>query len=119
VRYCRSIVLLCALAPLNGCFGYRLIRPEEIEIPSYEPREVLVPAECEALIRRAATEGAARLTEAEARTVTFCQHQQIIRAQEEEAAARRLEAHTATAGFALQVTSVIIGATIALLTWVF
>ncbi len=108
------------LAPLlGGCFGYRLVRPEEIEIPSYEPREVLIPAECEPLIRRAATEGAARLTPGEANMLSFCQHQQLVRAQEEEAASRKLEAHAAAAGFALQVTTVVIGTTIAVLAWLF
>lgn len=119
MRRLRSAFCLALLVPLSGCFGYRLVRPEEIEVPSYEPREVLVPEECDTLIRRAATGGAGRLTEAEGRVVTFCQHQQIIRAQEEEAAARKLEAHAATAGFAFQVTTVAVGALIAVLTWVF
>ena len=119
MRYFRPALLLCLISLLSGCFGYRLIRPEEVEIPSYEPREVLVPAECDALIRRAATQGMDRLTEAESRAASFCQHQQIRRAQEEEAAARRLEAHAATAGLALQVTTVAVGTLVAVLTWIF
>ena len=111
--------LLCLPALLSGCFGYRLIRPDEVELPSYEAREVLVPAECDVLIRRAATEGVARLTEAEARAAGFCQNQQIRRAQEEEAAARKLEAHSAAAGLALQVTTVVVGGVIAVLAWLF
>jgi hypothetical protein len=119
VRSIRPLLVAILLLPLSGCFGYRLVRPEEIEIPSYEPREVLIPAECQALIRRAATEGAARLSAGEANALSFCQHQQMIRAQEEEAAARKLEAHSAAASFALQATTVVIGAVIAVLTWVF
>lgn len=113
------ILLLVLLPALGGCFGYRLVRPEEIEVPSYEPREVLIPVECDALIRRAATEGAGSLTQGEANTLDFCQHQQLIRAQEEEAASRKLEAHAAAAGFALQVTTVVIGATVAVIAWLF
>jgi hypothetical protein len=93
--------------------------PRAVQVPSYEPRAIVVPAECDALVQRAAALDAARLTEAEFRTVTFCQHQQLIRAQEEEAAARRLEAHARTAGLALQAVTVVVGATVALLTWVF
>ncbi len=119
MRYLRSLLVLCLLFPLSGCFGYRLIRPEEMQVPSYEPREVPVPAECDALIQRAATQGVGTLTEAETRTVAFCQNQQIRRAQEEEAAARKLEAHAATAGFALNVVTVVVGATIAVVSWLF
>ena len=107
------------VASLSGCLGYRLVRPDEIPVPNYEPREVLIPAECENLVRRAGTEGAARLTPAEINTLNFCQHQQLIRAQEEEAVARKLEAHAAAAGFALQATTVVLGALFAVLTWVF
>jgi hypothetical protein len=88
-------------------------------MPSYEPRAVAVPAECEAAIQRAVSGGAAALTEAEARTVEFCQHQQLLRAAEEEAAARKLDAHARTAGLALQVTTIVVGATIAILAWAF
>lgn len=112
---CR-LLLLTLLLPLGGCFGYRLIRPDEVRAPSYEPREVLIPAECERMIRRAA-EGAVILTEAESRSVSFCQHQQIVRAQEEEAAARRLESHAAAAGLAVQVTTVVVGALVAIIAW--
>jgi hypothetical protein len=102
---------------LNACGGYRLIRPDEVEIPSYEPREVAVPTECAGLIQRAATEGLARLTEHEARTVSFCQQQQVLRALEEEAAARRLESHAAAARFALQLTTFVLGALIVIIGW--
>lgn len=119
VRSLRLLLVLLALVPLTGCLGYRLVRPEEIEVPSYEPREVQIPAECEVLIQRAANGGVAGFTTAEANTLDFCQHQQMIRAQEEEAAARRLEAHAAAASFALQVVTVVVGATVAVLTWLF
>lgn len=120
MRCFRPLLLLLGLPVLlNGCFGYRLIRPDEVTLPSYEAREVPVPAECDTLIRRAAAEGMARLTDTEAKTVGFCQNQQIRRAQEEEAAARKLEAHTAAAGFALQVTTVVIGGAVAVLAWLF
>lgn len=115
----RSLVVLVLLVATSGCFGYRLVRPDEIEVPSYTPREVLIPAECESLIQRAATGSASRMSQAEANTLSFCQHQQLIRAQEEEAVARKLEAHAAAAGFALQVTTVAVGALVAVLTWIF
>lgn len=119
MRPFRPLLSLVLLVSLSGCFGYRLVRPDEIEIPTYEPREVLIPAECDALIRRAATGGAARLSPGEATTLSFCQHQQMIRAQEEEAVARKLEAHSAAASFALQATTVVVGGLIAVLTWIF
>jgi hypothetical protein len=88
-------------------------------MPSYEPRPVAIPVECDPLIARAAGEGLAAMSEAEARMVSFCQHQQLVRAAEEEAAARKLDAHARTAGLALQVGTVVVGATIAVLAWVF
>lgn len=111
-------VLALALL-LSGCGQYRLIRPEEVTVPDYQPREVLVPERCDTLIRRAATQGMAGFSETEAREVSFCQHQQMVRAQEEEAAAKRLEAHAQTAEFALRATVVTVGALIAVLTWIF
>lgn len=117
MRLLRSAALLLSLMPLGGCFGYRLMRPSEIKVPSYEAREVPVPAECDAAIRRAATEGTAALSEADARLVSFCQHQQLIRAQEEEAAARKLDAHARAASFGLQVAVVVVGAVVAVLAW--
>jgi len=119
VRRFRAFAILVTLPGLTGCLGYRLIRPDEIQVPSYEPREVVVPAACDRLVRDAATRGMDRLTEAEARMVSFCQHQQLLRAQEEEAAARKLEAHAATGSLALQVVTVAVGAAVAVLTWVF
>jgi hypothetical protein len=119
VRRLSIIVAVATLPLLGGCFGYRLIPPSEIAVPSYEPREVLIPAECERIVREAATRGVDQLSESEARGAGFCQMQQIRRAQEEEAAARKLESHVAAGRFLLQVTTVLIGATIAVLTWVF
>lgn len=113
-----AVALVLSL-PAGGCFGYRLIRPEEIEVPSYEPRLVLIPERCDTLITRAATSGLEGMDPGEARMVNFCQTQQLVRAQEEEAVARKLEAHAETASFALRLTTVVVGATIALLAWVF
>ena len=92
------ILLLPLLA--GGCAQYQLAM-QDVEIPSYEPRVVLVPATCEALIQRAATDGMTGFSEAQSREVLFCQQQMIIRTQEEEAAAKRLESHAAAAGVAL------------------
>jgi hypothetical protein len=61
----------------------------------------------------------ARFSDAEAREVLFCQQQQIIRTQEEEAAAKRLEAHAAAARFALQTATFVITSVVAVLAWVF
>ncbi|HEV2146893.1 MAG TPA: hypothetical protein VGR37_05805 [Longimicrobiaceae bacterium] len=119
MRVLRPLLLLVLLLSQAGCFGYRLVRPEEIDLPSYEPRNVPIPAECDALIRRAGTSDPNRITEAEGRALSFCQNQQIIRAQEEEAAARKLEAHAQAANFALQIATVAIGALIAILAWAF
>lgn len=118
-RVLSLLLLIVLILPQTGCFGYRLVRPDEIDVPSYEPREVPIPAECESLIRRAADGQMGRLTEAEARTLSFCQHQQLIRAQEEEAASRKLEAHAQAASFALQVTTVVVGGLIAVIAWLF
>jgi hypothetical protein len=118
VRSLRPFVILLLLPLMSGCFGYRLMRADEIPIPSYEPREVVVPEECELLIRQAA-QRVGQLTESEARGVSFCQKQQMVRAQEEEAVARKLEAHAATGRFVLQLTTVVIGALFAFLAWVF
>ncbi|HEX2187985.1 MAG TPA: hypothetical protein VHG51_03755 [Longimicrobiaceae bacterium] len=119
MRFLRTLLVLALLVSTSGCLGYRLIRPEEVEIPSYEPREVPIPADCDALVQRAARDGVEGLSEPLARRVGFCQHQQLLRAQEEEAAARRLEAHASAAGLALQVATVAIGALVAVLAWVF
>lgn len=113
-----SAVLLLAL-PSSGCFGYRLVRPNEVEIPTYEPRPVAIPAECESLIQRAGTEGILGLQERQIQMLDFCQNQQLIRAQEEEAASRKLEAHAEVANFALRATVVAVGALVAVLSWAF
>ncbi len=119
MRILRLLCLLALLLPTGGCFGYRLIRPDEVPVPSYEPRPVAMPAECDALLQRAARDGMARLSEVEARTVSFCQGQQLLRAQEEESASRKLEAHASAASLALNVTTVVLGGLIAVLAWVF
>jgi hypothetical protein len=90
-----------------------------VGMPSYEPRAVAVPAECDALVQRAAGGGLASMTDAESRSVAFCQHQQLLRAAEEEAASRKLEAHARVASFGLQVATVVLAATVAVLAWAF
>lgn len=113
-----SALLLLTLS-ISACSQYRLASLQNVEIPNYEPRVVLVPTSCDALITRAANEGMARFSEAEAREVIFCQQQQIIRTQEEEAAAKRLEAHAAAARFALQTATVVFTGIVATLAWIF
>jgi hypothetical protein len=103
----------------TGCFGYRLMRPEEIDVPSYEAREVLVPEQCDALVRRAATSGIEGMRRDEIDMIDFCQNQQILRSQEEEAVARKLEAHAQAASFALRLTTLVVGSLIAILAWAF
>jgi hypothetical protein len=115
----RFAVLLLLAAAMSACSQYRLASLQDVEIPNYDPRPVAVPATCEALISRAATDGMSRFSEAEARETNFCQQQMIIRAQEEEAAAKRLESHAAAARFGLQVATVAVTALIAILAWVF
>ena len=120
MRLLRALTLPLALVLLSGgCFGYRLMRPEEIEIPSYNPRPVQVPAECATLIDRAVQRGMTDFTEREARMVDFCQQQEIIRAAEEETAARRLDAHARAADFALHLTVTVLTGVVAVLAWVF
>jgi hypothetical protein len=113
-----SALLLLTLA-LPACSQYRLASLQDVEIPNYEPRLVLVPVSCEGLITRAANEGMARFSESEAREVLFCQQQQIIRTQEEEAAAKRLEAHASAARFVLQTATVVFTGLVATLAWLF
>jgi hypothetical protein len=115
----RVAALLLLAGGLTSCTQYRLASLQDVDLPSYEPRVVVVPPVCEGLIQRAVTEGMGRFTEAETREVLFCQQQQIIRTQEEEAAAKRLEAHAAAARFALQTVTFLITGTIAILAWVF
>lgn len=101
----------------TGCFGYRLMRPGEIDVPSYEAREVIVPEECDALVRRAAISGVQGMRQDEIDMIGFCQNQQILRSQEEEAVARKLEAHAEAASFALRLTTLVVGGLIAVLAW--
>lgn len=115
----RSLSLLLLLVLSTGaCAQYRLAM-QDVEIPNYEPRPVAVPAACEALIARAASEGMQNFTEAESREVLFCQQQQIRRAQEEEAAAKRLESHAEAARFVFQTVAFVTGGLVAVLTWIF
>ena len=111
-RAARAILPL-ALATLAACSS------ASVSMPSYEPRAVAVPPECDALVQRAAAGALATMTDAEARTVAFCQHQQLLRAQEEEAASRKIEAHARVASFGLQVATVVLATTVAVIAWVF
>ncbi|HUE96930.1 MAG TPA: hypothetical protein VMN39_09730 [Longimicrobiaceae bacterium] len=115
----QTTLLVLAAVTLGACSQYRLASLQDVEIPSYEPRVVLIPQTCEGLIQRAATQGMSNFTETEAREVLFCQQQQIIRTQEEEAAAKRLESHAAAARFVLQTVAWVVTGTVAVLTWVF
>lgn len=114
MRRLLPVVAPALLVALGAC-----TLPGTVAVPSYEPRAVAIPAECDALAARAATAGAAQLSEPDFRMLTFCQHQQLLRSQEEETAARRMEAHARTFGLALQAITVLVGATVAVLTWVF
>ena len=111
--------LLALVLLLSGCGPYRMMRPDEITVPDYAPRVVLVPATCDSLVTRAANVGMSRFSDNEAREVAFCQQQQVIRAQEEEAASAKIEAHAEAANFALRLTVVTLGAIIGLLAWLF
>lgn len=102
-----------ALLLLGACYA------PSVSMPSYEPRAVAIPAECDTLAQRAAASGVAQLSEAEFRTLTFCQHQQLIRAQEEEAASRRMDAHARAASVFLQAATLVVGTLIAVISWVF
>jgi hypothetical protein len=111
--------LLALVLLLSGCGPYRMMRPDEITVPDYAPRVVLVPATCDSLVTRAANVGMSRFSDNEAREVAFCQQQHVIRAQEEEAASAKIEAHAEAANFALRLTVVTLGAIIGLLAWLF
>jgi hypothetical protein len=116
----RSLLLTLVAALLaGGCTQYRLALLEDVEFPTYEPREVAVPVTCDALIARAVAEGMREFSEADAREVLFCQQQMIIRSQEEEAAAKLLEAHAAAARFALQSITFAVTGLVAVLAWIF
>lgn len=113
MRLFRTLAIPAALLLLGACYA------PPVAVPSYEPRAVAIPAECDTLAQRAAASGTAQLSEPDFRMLTFCQHQQLIRAQEEEAASRKLEAHARTAGLALQAVTLVVGTAIAVITWVF
>lgn len=117
LRRTAAILLLPLL--VGACSQYRLASLQDVEIPSYEPRVVNVPATCEALIERAATLGMTGFSDVEAREVLFCQQQMIIRTQEEEAAAKRLESHAAAARFALQTATFLLTGLVAIVAFVF
>ena len=112
-------ILLLGLLTVGGCSQYRLANLDDVEIPSYEPRPVAMPASCDSLIARVAAVGMERVTEVESRETLFCQQQQIIRAQEEEAASKRLEAHAEAARFAFQVATTVIAGLVATLAFIF
>ena len=114
-----AAVVLLAASLISGCSQYRLASLQDVEIPNYEPRPVAVPERWTELIDRAAARGMTSFTDVEAREVLFCQQQQIIRTQEEEAAAKRLESHAEAARFVIQTTVAVITGTIAFIAWVF
>ena len=113
----RTAVLLLLAVAFSGCAQYRLASLQDMEIPNYDPRPVVIPETCEGLIARVAAEGMSRLSDAESREALFCQGQMLIRAQEEEAASRRLEAHAEAARFGLQLVTVTVTALVAVLAW--
>ena len=115
----RTGALLLVSLTFSSCAQYRLASLEDVEIPDYEPRPVLIPATCEPLIQRAATEGMAALSDTERAEALFCQQQMLIRAQEEEAASELLEAHSEAARFVLQAATVVLTGLIAFLAWMF
>ena len=115
----RTGALLLVTLTFSGCAQYRLASLEDVEIPNYEPRPVLIPSTCEPLIERAATLGMSALSETERAETLFCQQQMLLRAQEEEAASELLEAHSAAARFVLQAATVAVTAVIAILALVF
>jgi hypothetical protein len=113
-----AVALLFAIA-LSGCTQYQMATLADVEIPNYDPRPVVIPATCEGLIAQVASTGMGALSDAERSEALFCQGQMLVRAQEEEAAARRLEAHAEAARFGLQLVTVTVTALVAILAWVF
>ena len=117
MRSLRLLPLLGLLLLTSGCFGYRLMRPEEIELPTYTPRVVAIPAQCEGMIARVAERGMVGMSDSDSKMVLFCQQQMMIRADEEELVERRIEAHARAADFALHAATVVLTATIAVVGW--
>jgi hypothetical protein len=115
----KTAMALIFAAALGGCTQYQMASLQDVDLPNYEPRPVVMPANCEGLIARVASNGMEALSEAERSEALFCQGQMLIRAQEEEAAARRLEAHAEAARFGLQLVTVTVTALVAILAWVF
>ena len=60
-------------------------------LPAYQPRDIPVPAGCAQLERRAVEQGLDSLSEREFQELEFCQQQQMLRAQEEQAAYARMQ----------------------------
>ncbi|MDR0786558.1 MAG: hypothetical protein LBG44_01590 [Gemmatimonadota bacterium] len=115
----KTAVALIAAMALTGCAQYQMANLSNVQIPSYDPRPVSVPPVCDALIEQVASMGMERMSESERSETIFCQGQMLIRAQEEEAAARRLQAHAETGRFALQLVTVTVTSMVAILAWVF
>ena len=115
----RTATVLIALLAISGCSRYTLANLDQVELPSYEPRPVPLPASCDSLIARVASLGMEGVTELESRETLFCQQQMIIRAQEEEAASKRLEAHAEAGRFALQMVTFVVTGLVATLAFIF
>ncbi len=115
----RTATVLLALLAVTGCSQYTLASLDQVELPSYEPRPVPLPASCDSVIARVASLGMERVTEIESREALFCQQQMILRAQEEEAASKRLEAHAEAGRFALQMVTFVITGLVATLAFIF
>lgn len=115
----RTATALLALLTVTGCGQYTLASIDDVEIPTYEPRPVPLPARCDSLIAQVASVGMEQVTEMESRATLFCQQQMIIRAQEEEAASKRLEAHAEAGRFALQMITFVVTGLVATLAFIF
>lgn len=60
--------------------------------PSFSPRPVVIPPDCEPVMQRLAEQGRGAFDERTAEYAAFCQQQHLLRAEEEQAALARLEA---------------------------
>jgi hypothetical protein len=94
-RFRLFAVVTSILVPLGAC------------APSYQPRSVPVPAECEQILRNAAEIGPERVAAdaAEFRRVAFCQQQQSLKAAEEQAAHARMQARAQQTAYWLSLGS--------------
>lgn len=95
-RIVASVLLL--LFPLTACG------------PRYLPRHVPVPSTCEPLLEQATAEGVDSLDEAQLRQLEFCQQQQLLRAEEEQAAFARYEAGRRESGIWFTLVSLVLTA---------